>query len=548
MAAAARRTGAARAHALWFRCDLRLDDHPALHAACEGAEALVPVYVFDPAKHNVPTLAGARKSGARRSRFLLESVACLRRQLESKGSGLAVALGRPEEVLPGLCGGCQRTFATQGVCTEERAEEARVAKRLPGGELKKLWGGTLYMPEECGCNPKGAPLLFTAFKNRAEGRGRICEPLEAPRRLPPLPSPEAAEAGEQLREALRFLPTLQQLGYPAEEAEAALEDDPRGVMPFEGGEVAGLQRLQSWMFDSDKLREYFEIRNGMLGEGYSSKFSPWLAHGCISPRRVWKEAQRYERERVKNKSTYWLIFELTWRDFFVYMGWGQGSKLFVPGGITGDKTPWKGTKEALECWKEGRTGDPLVDANMIELKTTGWMSNRGRQNVASYLIFDLGVDWRYGAAHFEELLLDYDPCSNWGNWVAAAGLTGQRVNRFNTKKQLNDYDPRREYVDHWLKRRSTRTVILKAAAEAGEEAGGKVGGKASGKAGGKDGGKGSGKAGGKAGGKSGRGASSAVSYYGGESAAGQQEDSSGYTKKRRWQTKSPEVRETYQGA
>merc|ERR1712216_722165 len=118
---------------------------------------------------------------------------------------------------------------------------------------------------------------------------------------------------------------------------------------------------------------------------------------------------------------------------------------------TGDKTPWHGTRKALEQWKEGRTGDPLVDANMRELAATGFMSNRGRQNVASYLILDLGVDWRYGAAHFEELLLDYDPCSNWGNWVAAAGLTGQRVNKFNTRKQLNDYDPKRDYVNHWLK-------------------------------------------------------------------------------------------------
>merc|ERR1719155_353330 len=107
--------------------------------------------------------------------------------------------------------------------------------------------------------------------------------------------------------------------------------------------------------------------------------------------------------------------------------------------------------EALQKWKAGQTGDELVDANMRELSATGFMSNRGRQNVASYLSFDLGVDWRHGAAHFEEMLLDYDPCSNWGNWVAAAGLTGQRVNKFNTKKQLNDYDPKREYVNHWLK-------------------------------------------------------------------------------------------------
>jgi len=205
------------------------------------------------------------------------------------------------------------------------------------------------------------------------------------------------------------------------------------------------------MFRDDNLKNYFEIRNGMVGESYSSKLSPWLALGCISPRRVWLEAQRYERERVKNKSTYWLIFELTWRDFFIYMGQAQGDKLFVPGGVTGYKQQWSGGEQDLRLWKEGRTGDKLVDANMRELAATGFMSNRGRQNVASYLIFDLGVDWRFGAAHFEEHLLDYDPCSNWGNWVAAAGLTGQRVNKFNTKKQLNDYDPQREYVDLWLK-------------------------------------------------------------------------------------------------
>jgi len=179
--------------------------------------------------------------------------------------------------------------------------------------------------------------------------------------------------------------------------------------------------------------------------------SPWLALGCISPRRVWKEAQRYEKERAKNKSTYWLIFELTWRDFFFYMGLSQGDRLFVTGGVTGDKTPWRGSRDSLERWKAGQTGDELVDANMRELSATGFMSNRGRQNVASYLIFDLGVDWRHGAAHFEEMLLDYDPCSNWGNWVAAAGLTGQRVNKFNTRKQRQDYDPKREYVTHWLK-------------------------------------------------------------------------------------------------
>lgn len=111
---------------------------------------------------------------------------------------------------------------------------------------------------------------------------------------------------------------------------------------------------------------------------------------------------------------------------------------------------WSKDPELLQRWKEGRTGMPLVDANMRELAATGFMSNRGRQNVASYLALDLGLDWRLGADHFESLLLDYDVASNWGNWVAAAGLTGGRVNHFNISKQASDYDKDGDYVRLWL--------------------------------------------------------------------------------------------------
>ncbi|CAK9022166.1 Cryptochrome DASH, partial [Durusdinium trenchii] len=449
----------ARGSAWWLRCDLRLDDNLALKAATEGAQSFLPIYVFDPEKFNTPTLAGARKSSARRARFLVESVQCLRHKLEQRGSGLAVALGPPQEVIPKLAESCASVTVTKGFCSEEQQEEHLVSKRLKAGaELRSVWGGTLYMPEECGQNPASTPLLFTSFKNKAEGRGHIRAPVSAPKQLPPVPN-----LGE-LKEALSFLPTLQQLGYENEEVEEALRDDPRGVLPFQGGEDAALARLQKWMFDDNHLKDYFDIRNGMLGEGFSSKLSPWLALGCISPRRIWAEAKRYETERrIQNKSTYWLVFELTWRDFFIYMAWSQGDKIFLHGGITGDRTAWRGSKDKLQRWKEGTTGDQLVDANMRELKATGFMSNRGRQNVASFLIFDLGVDWRHGAAHFEELLLDYDPCSNWGNWVAAAGLTGQRINKFNTRKQLQDYDPHREYVNHWLRgdgrKVQTQTVL-----------------------------------------------------------------------------------------
>jgi len=319
--------------------------------------------------------------------------------------------------------------------------------------VQRVWGGTLYFPEDCGFEPTKTPLLFSNFKKKAEVFGKIQEPLEEPATLPPLP--EALPQADLCR-ALKYLPTLLELGYEDQEISAAVVDDPRGVLPFCGGEEEARARVQRWIWDDDRLREYWMIRNGMKGESYSSKFSPWLAQGCLSPRRVWKEVRNYEQDRTKNKSTYWLVFELTWRDFFIYMALSHCSNIFRKGGVTRDsKRSWPGSPDCLERWKRGETGDLLVDANMHELLATGWMSNRGRQNVASYLIFDLRVDWRYGAAHFEEHLLDYDPCSNWGNWVAAAGLTSQRVNKFNTVYQLERYDPNHAYVLHWLRASGT---------------------------------------------------------------------------------------------
>mmetsp|Transcript_86664 Transcript_86664/g.260171 ORF Transcript_86664/g.260171 Transcript_86664/m.260171 type:complete len:329 (+) Transcript_86664:30-1016(+) len=234
------------------------------------------------------------------------------------------------------------------------------------------------------------------------------------------------------------------------EAALTAAADPRGVMPFPGGEGAALARVKHYLWDSDSLGSYFETRNGMLGADYSSKFAPWLAHGCLSPRHVAYECARYEKERVQNKSTYWMVFELIWRDFYRFYSAKHGRALFMEGGPIGSHQSWRSDLELLQRWKDGKLGVPLVDANMRELQATGFMSNRGRQNVASYLALDLQIDWRYGADHFESLLLDYDVCSNWGNWAAAAGLTGGRVNRFNIVKQSKDYDPDGAYVRHWM--------------------------------------------------------------------------------------------------
>lgn len=452
-------------HALWFRAnDLRLDDNTALQAACRDAKSLLPVYVFNPLCFNTLTqYGGARKSSARRARFLMECVASLRQQLEARGLGLAIGLGNPSEIVPRFSSMCEAVFVTEGFCTEEKREEVQVSRNLVHGELKRVWGGTLFFPNELGNDPDNIPLGHMQFRSNCRSKGRIRDPIPEPSRLPPLPRFQDTDVNAEILKALKFMPSLQDLGYSVEEAEAAHFNDPRGVMVWEGGEEAAWVRLQKWMFDDDHLKDYRDIQNGMVGEGYSSKLSPWIARGCISPRRIRKEALRYEAERmIKNFSTYWLPNMLEWRDFMIYIARSQGDRIFKRGGIIGDTSPWHGTKDALQAWKDGRTGEALVDAGMKELLLTGYMSMRARHIVATYLIYDLGVDWRHGAAHFEEHLLDYDPALNWCMWMQAPGLLGrggrhQGLLHFSVKKsvasqrkQLSNHAPDRAYIRHWL--------------------------------------------------------------------------------------------------
>jgi deoxyribodipyrimidine photo-lyase len=165
------------------------------------------------------------------------------------------------------------------------------------------------------------------------------------------------------------------------------------------------------------------------------------------------ELDQFEERITSNDSTYWLFIELLWREFFQWTAYNAGKLLFMPTGLQPEK-PWKPhfNNRKYEQWKNGETGDPLVDANMKELLTTGFMSNRGRQNVASFLIHDMGLDWRCGAAWFESQLIDFDPASNYGNWlyIAGRGNDPRPFRKFNTKMQLERYDPENSYVNTWL--------------------------------------------------------------------------------------------------
>lgn len=424
---------------IWFRNDLRLHDHEPLQDALKANAQVLPVYCFDPRQFGETTF-GFPKTGKFRAQFLLESVADLRRSLQQLGSNLIVRVGKPEEVLPALAAQtqAQAVYWHEEVTAEELAVDAAVANQLDaqGVTVQTYCGATLYHPDDLPFPVEKLPDVFTKFRKKMEQYSTVYDPLPTPKLLPPLPA--AVDSGA--------MPSLTELGLEAPDR------DHRAVLEFVGGESAGLARLQHYIWDADRLKLYKQTRNGMLGADYSSKFSPWLALGCLSPRQIYQAIQRYEAERVKNDSTYWLVFELLWRDYFRFVCTKYGDRVFFPSGLRDIPIAWKHDWDRFNAWREGQTGYPLVDANMQELAATGFMSNRGRQNVASFLTKNLGIDWRMGAEWFESLLIDYDVCSNWGNWnyTAGVGNDARGFRYFNIPKQAKDYDPQGHYVKHWL--------------------------------------------------------------------------------------------------
>ncbi|MEP2056216.1 MAG: FAD-binding domain-containing protein [Maribacter litoralis] len=176
-----------------------------------------------------------------------------------------------------------------------------------------------------------------------------------------------------------------------------------------------------------------------------------MSNGSISPRTIYWEVVRFEKEIIKNQSTYWLIFELIWRDYFKYISLKHSDKIFHLSGILQKPYDWKTDKQSLKKWTNGNTKEAFVNANMRELSETGWMSNRGRQNVASFWSKELEQDWRMGAAYFESMLIDYDVHSNWGNWMYNSGVGNDPRNRkFNIESQAERYDSAGSYQRLWL--------------------------------------------------------------------------------------------------
>lgn len=428
---------------VWFKTDLRLHDNETLIRAIEQSDSIVPVYCFDDA-HFTKTEFGIQKTGAFRARFLLESLQNLDKNLRVLGSGLTLLYGNPTIEIPKIVQKfkAQKVFAKKEVAdeeikTQEQVEAALWKMKIP---LETYSTSTLYHAKDLPFALKDIPEIFTSFRKKVETESQIRPPFDTPKCI-----------SSPFVEAMN-LPAIKELGLTYKIT------DKRAAIDFQGGEDAALKRVQHYFFETQALSNYKETRNELIGPDYSSKFSAWLALGCTSARYIYDQVKKYESKFGANKSTYWLVFELLWRDYFRFMMKKHHHKFFLQHGLKGNKDKLNKHNEVLfEKWKNGKTGVDFIDANMLELKLTGFMSNRGRQNVASYFCHNLKLDWRYGAAYFEEQLIDYDVCSNWGNWSYVAGVGNDpRENRvFNIEKQANEYDKNGSYRQLWLKASET---------------------------------------------------------------------------------------------
>ena len=406
---------------VWFRRDLRVHDHPALRAALAAHDRVVPVFCFD------DRLLHGRHASGPRTQFLLESLADLDRQLAARGAGLLVRRGQPEAVLPALARAAAATevHVTADGSPYDRQRAARVAAALAAaGAVMHAHPGQHVADDPAAIltGPGRPYTVFTPYFRNWD---------QTPRR-PPLAAPDRVRLPDGLRPG--GLPSLRDLGFQA--------DLPA---PARGGETAGIARLDQFL--AAPVHDYTRTRD-LAGPGSTSRLSPYLRFGCLSARAV-------EAQLPSGDGAAAFRRQLCWRDFY------QQLLVHFPGNVSGEfqeryrgRLAWNSDEQGFAAWTQGRTGFPLVDAGMRQLRREGWLPGPVRLVVACFLVKDLGIDWRQGEAWFMRLLLDGDEAVNNGNWqwIASVGTDRQPVSRrlYNPARQQERQDPEGRYVRTFL--------------------------------------------------------------------------------------------------
>lgn len=405
----------------WIRSDLRITDNQALgHFAKENKEGII----FWGANRSFHRASEIRKN------FIINSLIFFNLKLNTFGQELVTSFGNDSlnELKKTLVDHqIQKIYFSSEYAFDELADEKEIQNFCftHSIEIGKFDQGTLIQESDLPFTLEQMPFIFTDFRKKIESSLTIKDIFLTPQAFPV---------------AIKKCGNLNSLLL-------------NNSLLFSGNETEALARGHDYFWGTKSINNYKNTRNGMLDWNDSSKLSPWFSLGILSPRYVYSELKKYEQSEGTNESTYWLFFELLWRDYFKFLSKKNQEKIFIENGLNKNVNYNSiKDKDLFKKWSEGKTSEPFINANMNELNLTGWMSNRGRQNVASYLIHELKIPWIWGARYFEEHLIDYDPDVNWGNWLYLSGNgTDPRSRVFNVKRQAEMYDMNGDYQKKWLK-------------------------------------------------------------------------------------------------
>lgn len=412
----------------WFTNDLRVEDNRALLSASEKVTHLLCVYIVDPTWFT-PNRYSQKSMGDLRWQFLHQSLDDLERSLKSLGQQLLVLYQSPVDALSELISNysIDALFRSQNAGFYENRQWQLLQQRYQMLYFEELATHTLFAQSSLPFSLNNVPTSFSKFKKQVEPLAKDTH-IVAIRSLPS--SPKALSWSRP-----RNLPPMQA---------------DQQTLEFIGGAKQAKKHLLNY-FSTRLPSSYKHVRNALDGWENSTKLSPWLANGCLSVRQVLRALQNYEASVEANESTYWISFELLWREYFQWVAHACSARLFAQRGVKRQKILTSFYPERFQRWCQGNTPYPLVNACMKQLNATGYMSNRGRQIVASCFVNELDLDWRYGAAYFEQHLVDYDMASNWGNWqyLAGVGMDPRGKRHFAIDKQAALYDPDKQFVTKW---------------------------------------------------------------------------------------------------
>ncbi len=429
----------------WFNNDLRIKDNSLLTKLAQENESLHCCFIINPKWFNSLSLLHSAM-GFNRWKFLKQSVKALATALHSRNIELQVLYGKPENVLPKLVN--ELAIDTLGCASQVGYQENQSLKaiqnKLPDLTIETAWLNTLFT-EEFIVNSNAVIGSFSKFRKIAEKHliNMKIEPSYSDWQL----NEKSAQTITATKNASldNAIAVVEKLFPDQNHHNKAINE-----ITIKGGCDVALLHLADY-FLSGAADHYKQTRNDLHGLRRSTLFSPWLALGCLSVKNVWQAVGEYEQRYQANESTYWIKFELLWREYFQWLALAKGRHLFAFKGSAETAPNTTFHQERFQRWSTGNTGYPLVNALMNQLNSTGFMSNRGRQIVASCLVNELELDWRYGASYFEKQLIDYDVASNWGNWqyIAGVGADPKGGRWFNIEKQRQYSDPDGEFIAKW---------------------------------------------------------------------------------------------------